>query len=223
MASFVIGDVHGCVKTLEKLLFSVCKITPDDTVYLLGDYIDRGPWIRETVEFIIDLRKSHNVKAIRGNHEQMMMNAFNSKLNLKQWFRNGGKETLDSFEVLHPGYMEDKFLDFFYGLPFYIELKDFFIVHAGFNFNDSNPLTDYFSMLWMRSDDYIGERIKYKKIIVGHTPTSLDNIKNSLTAHKIMLDGGCVYQGRVRGLGYLPALELDSMELLWKRNIDYDD
>jgi serine/threonine protein phosphatase 1 len=40
--TFVVGDVHGCSKTFNRLL-DVIGLEPTDTLYLLGDYIDRGP------------------------------------------------------------------------------------------------------------------------------------------------------------------------------------
>lgn len=40
---FAVGDIHGYCKTLRKLLEEVLLLKPDDTLYLLGDYIDRGP------------------------------------------------------------------------------------------------------------------------------------------------------------------------------------
>ena len=54
---FVVGDIHGCFHTLKYLLFESCKITINDRIIFLGDYIDRGPYIPETIELIISLIK----------------------------------------------------------------------------------------------------------------------------------------------------------------------
>ncbi len=53
---FVIGDIHGCIKTLETLLFDKCRITTGDNLCFVGDYIDRGPNPRAVLDLIIELK-----------------------------------------------------------------------------------------------------------------------------------------------------------------------
>ena len=53
--NLVIGDIHGCLKTFHKLIFDLLKIKKSDFVYLLGDYIDRGPNSKGVVDTILDL------------------------------------------------------------------------------------------------------------------------------------------------------------------------
>ena len=40
---WIIPDIHGCAKTLKVLLENMLKVTKNDELYFLGDYIDRGP------------------------------------------------------------------------------------------------------------------------------------------------------------------------------------
>lgn len=221
--TFVIGDVHGCPKTLEQLLFNVCNIEIGDKLIFIGDLIDRGPDSKSVLDIILNLIDSkYEVILIRGNHEQMMINALDHSNAMKSWFRNGGKSTLDSFDAFHPGFIEDKYIELILGTRFFYETEKFVIVHAGLNFNIANPLTDKDKMISSRIDYCDSSKIGGRKLIIGHTPFDLDKIKLSLGTDLIRLDGGCVYFRSIQGLGYLAALELDSMELFYLQNIDFD-
>ena len=218
---FVIGDVHGCSKTFTTLLDDVCKINKSDAVYLLGDYIDRGPGSKGVVDKILEMQSSgYDVKAIRGNHEEMLLGALRSTDMFLAWQHNGCEATLKSFGVKGPKALDQKYIDFFEHLPYYYLLDDYIIVHGGLNFNIDDPLEDTYSMVWERNKELEPGKIGGRKMIVGHTPVPLQDVRSSLDSGKIMLDGGCVYHGRYYGIGYLCALELNSMELLYQENIE---
>ena len=53
----VIGDIHGCCRTLEALLRKIGYIPEEDRIIFVGDYIDRGPHIRETLDLLIRLQE----------------------------------------------------------------------------------------------------------------------------------------------------------------------
>ena len=220
--TFIIGDVHGCPKTLEGLISTFENLNQKDRIIFLGDLIDRGPDSKSVLDIILSLKDNGNeVIILRGNHEQMMLNAMDNSKAMKDWFRNGGKATLDSFDVYHPGFIDDKYIDLLIQSRFYVQTDEFVIVHAGLNFNIDNPLKDTDKMISMRIDNCSKEKIGNRRIIVGHTPFNLEKIKLSLTNDIIRLDGGCVYYKQVQGLGFLVALELNSMELYYLQNIDF--
>ena len=54
MSRFAISDIHGCAKTFEALLEQIA-LTKDDTLFLLGDLIDRGPGSKEVVDKVLQL------------------------------------------------------------------------------------------------------------------------------------------------------------------------
>ena len=57
MATLAIGDIHGNVNALDDLLTQIEReLTPADTVWFLGDYIDRGPSSKACVERLLDFR-----------------------------------------------------------------------------------------------------------------------------------------------------------------------
>lgn len=221
---FVIGDIHGCSKTFKKLLKDILAVTKDDSIYLLGDYIDRGPNSKKVVDRILKMqKKGYKVFPIRGNHELLLIDAANFIQNHLTWFQNGAKATLQSFDINYAHEFKPKYLDFFTNLPYYYELDNFIIVHGGLNFSIDNPLEDKESMVWIRDDKVDLSKTGGKRLICGHTPSPVDKIQKSLKKDRILLDGGCVYYGRHPGLGYLIALELNTMELFFQRNIDYNN
>ena len=75
-------------------------------------------------------------------------------------------------------------------------------------------------MVWIRNDSVDRDKIGGKKLIVGHTPVPLEMIRKSIDSDKIMLDGGCVYYGRFKNLGYLCALELTETILFEQVNFE---
>ena len=79
--NYAISDIHGCYKTLQVLFQQLESISIDNKYYFLGDYIDRGPDSRKVLDFLMKLRnKNKDVVILRGNHEQMMLDNYNTSL-----------------------------------------------------------------------------------------------------------------------------------------------
>lgn len=217
---FAIPDIHGCALTFRRLVEEVIRLDKGDSLYLLGDMIDRGPRSREVVDTIRRLQaEGYAVHPLRGNHEDMLVRSCVDRNNFHLWMLNGGRATLDSFGIEDACELPSHYRAFFEELPFYIELDDFILVHAGLNFQAVDPLLDTEAMLWTRSSEVKRERIKGKRVICGHTPQSREAIRRSLSGNRITLDNGCVYAGEPE-LGNLTALELNSMTLYFQENID---
>jgi serine/threonine protein phosphatase 1 len=95
---FVIGDVHGCVDELERLLDGVAP-TADDSLCFLGDYVDRGPNPRGVIERLIRLQaEGPQCIFLKGNHEDMFL-AFLGRPGRHgdAFLWNGGNATLASY------------------------------------------------------------------------------------------------------------------------------
>ena len=69
---YAIGDIHGMRSELEKLVGSL-PLLSDDHLIFIGDYVDRGPDPRGTVDFLIELRKRQKCTFLMGNHEAMFL------------------------------------------------------------------------------------------------------------------------------------------------------
>lgn len=226
-----IGDIHGCHKTLKKLTEEKLKITPSDNLYLVGDYIDRGPASQQVLDYLIELKwQSYNIFPIRGNHEEMFLKAISDDRYIHAWYNNGAEETLKSFDIPENLLFEydgiklipEKYIHFISNLPYFLELDDYIIVHAGLNFNLNDPFEDKESMLWMRSVDYNAKKAGNKKIIHGHTPMPSVSIASDLRDKQnkvINIDSGCAYKD-LPGYGKLLAYDMDSGEVFIEENAE---
>jgi serine/threonine protein phosphatase 1 len=217
---FVIPDIQGCARTFRALLEDVIRLNPWDSLYLLGDYIDRGPRSRELLDIILKLRKKgFSVHALRGNHEEMLLNSDNSPSDFHLWLENGGRQTLDSFGVERTAEIPSHYVTLLAQLPYFILLEDFVLVHACLNFELADPFIDREAMLWSRNCEVDTWLLGNRRLINGHLPVPRETLLQSLSASRITLDNGCVYKGRT-GLGSLAALELNSMNVFFQENID---
>src|SRR5262245_4167287 len=96
MRVLAIGDIHGCSRALETLLAAV-QLRPDDLLITLGDYVDRGPDSHGVVEQLLALHQTGRLMPLRGNHDEMMLNARNSSDERGYWVACGGRSTLASY------------------------------------------------------------------------------------------------------------------------------
>jgi serine/threonine protein phosphatase 1 len=220
--TLVIGDIHGCFLTLEKLVKDKIILQKEDQLYLLGDYVDRGPRCKEVIDYIMHLIASgYQVFPLLGNHEFQMLNSVISNVEFLAWQLNGGQKTLDSFGIKTIDMLDIKYMHFFRNLEYYYLTDDYVLVHGGINFEAEKPMEDKEKMLWIRNEHVDRRVLEGRRLIVGHTPLPLDIIISTLRTDKIMLDGGCVYSNRRADLGYLVAFQLENMKLFSQKNIDY--
>ena len=90
----VIGDVHGCIVQLEKLL---SEVPQDHRIILVGDYVDRGEHSAEVLRLI---SARPDLTCLMGNHEEMLLRFLQDpKGQGPRWLRYGGLQTLASFGV----------------------------------------------------------------------------------------------------------------------------
>lgn len=236
MKTWVIPDVHGCLKTLRYLVETMIMPSRGDSLILLGDMIDRGPDSKGVLDYVMAFpKKGVKVTALCGNHEEAMVKAFDEVMenklwqklgfpprSVKEWKAFGGDTTIESFGVQNIGDIPIGYINWLRDLPLYLKNEKFLIVHAGFNFKKEDIFSDTHAMKWIREFDIIPQKLDGRRIIHGHVPVTLDfifMIYKSKTYQFIDLDNGVYMQGRP-GYGNLLALELNSMELLVQPNLD---
>ncbi|MEO6869716.1 MAG: metallophosphoesterase [Ginsengibacter sp.] len=206
--TFAIGDIHGCSKTFKKLLLDKIKIDQSDAIYCVGDYIDRGPDSKGVIDFILHLRsEGYQIHTLRGNHEQMLLDSISEEFDTDIWLKNGGTDTLRSFELQSLNELPGNYLSFFGETKYYFKIKDYIIVHAGLNFKKKDILADKDAMLWIRDFKPLQPALKDLTLIHGHTPKSLHYILNQ-SGNCLDIDGGCVYI-KIKDRGKLVAFNLD--------------
>jgi len=227
----VVGDIHGCIRTFRMLVEEKIKLKKTDTLFLTGDYIDRGPDSKAVTDYIMRLRKeSYEVVALMGNHEYLLLHAMESWEYFKLWMLNSGGTTLHDFGIdteNHAGpeaisRIPAPYLDFFRDLRYFAETPGFFITHGCFEGRTENPLEDVSSMIWRRIESYNETFLCGRKLIHGHIPMPVEEIRRRVDdpASLILnLDAGCVYVNKP-GLGYLAALDLDSLNLFALKNCE---
>lgn len=236
MASrWIIPDIHGCSTTLKCLLENQLRISKHDSIYFLGDYIDRGPDGKGVLDYLMQLEKEeYEVHFIKGNHEEMCVKAYEADqkkkwfggkhIEQKSWEAVGATQTLESFGVKHPREIPKEYIDWMNACVPYIELEDYILVHAGMNFNIANPFEDEHSMMWTRNFKVNYEKSHGKKIIHGHIPVDFSFmqliIDNNEPYDFIALDNG-VFCTDKPGMGNLMAFNPDTKELVAMSNLDY--
>ena len=217
-----ISDTHGCGDTLEKLLTDQIALSQEDTLYLLGDFIDSGPKSKKVIDLIINYQDNGwPVYCLRGNHEELMLKALHNASYHDLWAgANGGSTTLRSFDANTVLEIPEFYLRFFQNLDYYFSLPDYLLVHAGFNFKAPDPFQDYESMVWIRNFPVDPEQTHNRRIIHGHTPIPFRYIKQAIQEGDphINIDNGCAYPKE--GLQGLVALDLDNWTLWRQPNVE---
>lgn len=218
---FAVSDIHGCLRTFNDLLTKI-NLTPEDTLFILGDYIDRGPDSKGVIDRIWELEKQgFNLHCLRGNHEQMMTVTQYFPDKASHWLRNGGQATLDSFPG---GQIPTKYYRWVDELPYYFTTEGCILVHAGLNFAKDDPLSDHESMIWLRYwyEDIDHAWLDGRIIVHGHTPTERPTLeRNLLRSDKVPavnIDGGCVYDKK--DLGWLIAFDMDKREYIFQESTE---
>ena len=219
----VVGDIHGCSRTFHHLVGEVIKLTRKDTLILLGDYINKGPDSKGVLDFIIKLKRDgFEVIAMKGNHEELLMNAINNDdKSLEEWMEKGGDKTLESFGVNSIMEIPEEYTKLISRMGYYLEMDEAYIVHAGFNFKLEDPFADKESMLNIRDFKADAKFLDGKKLIHGHTPIKIDEVKQQLMNNDVLIniDSGCVYSDKP-GKGFLIAIELGSWKIYETKNSD---
>jgi len=221
---YAIGDVHGCCLTLRTMVEDLLRLEPDDTLFLLGDFIDRGPDSKGVLDYLLQLirDRAYDIRPLMGNHEELCLKAAGGDSFARSiWYDNGGWGTLKGFGVDRPEDIPKIYLDFMAAMPPVLVEPDYVFVHAGLDFTTIDPIRDSSSqvMLWSRSERVQPKNISGRTLLCGHTKTPFFAIRESLARTVICLDNGCYDKGHI-GYGSLVALNLDTRELLVKENCD---
>ena len=235
MATWVVGDIHGCFDDFMKIL-NHKEVKKNDNFILIGDIIDRGPDSYKMLKWAMEnVTDDGKYQMILGNHEDNIIHEYinalifygkNSDIShlycmygFEIYMHEAGFERLSSIKPI---------IDWFGSLPLYKKVsvntnsikQDYIIAHAWYNKNrDRNTL------LWDRdidkndflTNDY--EPINKEILIHGHTPTISirECIKEPVNQvlfreHSINIDCGAVFS---QYGGNLAAIRLEDKKTIY--------
>ena len=120
MATFAIGDIQGCFGSLQRLLERCGFDSAQDTLWLVGDLVNRGPRSLETLRFLRNLGPA--VITVLGNHDL-------SLLMVAEGFGKRGKG--DTFDEILEAPDREVLLDWLRHKPLCHVAGNFCLVHAG--------------------------------------------------------------------------------------------
>ncbi len=98
-ALWAVGDVHGRMDLYDRLERIIRSQTPEATIVLLGDLIDRGPGSRRMLERVLTPDARLQRLTILGNHEDMALRFLDHPESAERWLDHGGTEALADWGI----------------------------------------------------------------------------------------------------------------------------
>ena len=225
---YVLSDIHGHEERFHALLKQI-DLQAEDTLFVLGDVIDRHPW---GLRILRELMAMPNAKLILGNHEYMMLRALGHPVDRNiddgfaraHWYRNGGGVTHRHWKFLRKT-VRREIIEYLSALPLNRDIevagKRYKLVHAApealWETNeDRRYLTPTHFAVWRRLEADAPLPEGYT-LIFGHTPTCHFREGAPMEVwygeNRIGIDCGCGYPGT--GLGRLACLRLEDGKVFY--------
>ena len=195
----VIGDVHGCVRELEKLLKKI-KPKKKDRILFLGDLINRGP----DSKAVIKLARDINASSLIGNHEYRLL----------QYYHTLNSSSLKDYELDTLEKLDAKDWNYLSSMVLWQEIppKKLVFVHGGFL--PHIPWRKQSAAIVTHIQEVDKEGIPRKRnevssgkswanlwkqkpfVVYGHTPRA----KVYRRKYSLGIDTGCVWGGKLTAL-----------------------
>jgi len=219
----VIGDIHGGLKAINQV-FERAKVTTDDTLIFLGDYVDGWSESPKVLDFLIALNTKNNCVFIRGNHDDLLLNWLSESRDNLEWYKHGGESTVLAYANISV-VKKQIHIEFLKSLQnYYLDEQNRLFIHAGFT-NINGIRYEFFPKLfyWDRTlwetalslDESIPKNslfyprrlTLYDEIYIGHTPVT--RIGKTIPIQKACvwnIDTGAAFNGA------LTILDIDTKE-----------
>lgn len=209
---YAIGDIHGMHDKLVALLEKL-PLREDDRLLFIGDYVDRGPEPRKTVDLLLRVRERYRCTFLMGNHESMFLSFLGWKgpayFGGEAFLVNGGESTLASY-----GYFEDPrafelpadHVEFYRALRLWHVEGLYAFVHAGVS-RSALTLSDVRyalsredprQLLWERYTMELPHELACT-FVYGHTPRADLQVRWNVP-YSIGIDTGCCFGGPLTAL-----------------------
>ncbi|MBN9457538.1 MAG: serine/threonine protein phosphatase [Bosea sp.] len=206
--TYAIGDVHG----RSDLLQTVITFCEEDAarrggmprIIFLGDIVDRGRDAKGCLEIVGRALADHPASIfLRGNHDDWFLRFLeNDRRQLRTWFHDGGRETIDSYCDLdiddaqrfivsrHPGH-----LDLLRRSVFMVEDGPLLFVHAGVRPGVALGSQSPDDLMWIR-EPFLDHHGRLPRVIV-HGHSVMNPPRPVVTENRISLDTGACWTGRL--------------------------
>lgn len=190
----IVGDIHGCFFEFLELLKKVDYNPKKHHLILLGDLINRGPYSFKVLQWV----RERDIEVITGNHERGFLKALERGLPLNPIFRELADRIAEDLK---------DWTDWISRWPYFIEEKDFILVHGGLVPGEHPSSSDPRRLAYIRTWDgkdlggeedtpwyefYKGEKL----VVYGHWAKQGLKIRHNT----IGLDSGCVYGRQLSAL-----------------------
>jgi serine/threonine protein phosphatase 1 len=195
---FAIGDIHGEMDRLERLMARLPYDEKRDVLIFLGDYINRGPRSSDVISYLIDLKtRARNVVTLLGNHEYELLKyaGHQEDFSLRLLRYMGIEETLKSYRrsaawrLSDLSFMPREHRRFLEELSPYSQLGDYLFVHAGLEPGKSLVENKVERMVNIRGGFLASDETWEGIVVFGHTPFETPLV----TSTKIGIDTGATY------------------------------
>jgi serine/threonine protein phosphatase 1 len=230
---YVMSDIHGNARRFRSIMEQI-NLQADDTLYVLGDVIDRFP---DGIRILRSLMRMGNAHLLLGNHEHMMMTAIDNPKDtrtLELWYRNGGRVTHDYIKHLRKSIRAEIF-DYLKALPLNVDITvndtAYKLVHGapvemfethGWRYSNKTEFAVWYRWRGTESvpDGYT--------MIFGHTPTEYYQsdypLKIWFDENRIGIDCGSGYaeapQSEYAFQGRLACLRLNDMQEFYSKETE---
>ena len=223
---YAVGDIHGCAELLSALLRAIARDAADlapaqpPALVFIGDYVDRGDDSRGVIDQVIALQGgAFEVRALKGNHEEMLLAFLQDAGAGPTWAQFGGLKTLASYGVAPPAMRSQGeaweaarqalgaalpagHRAFLANLELWASFGDHVFVHAGVRSGTPIERQRERDLLWIR-DAFLRSKAPFPAIVVhGHTPQD----EPTLGPRRIGIDTGAY------ATGVLTAVRLQGAE-----------
>lgn len=230
---FVIGDVHGRLDLLERILEQI-DVTigdfdmSDPMLVFVGDLVDRGPASAGVLARVHELTTEfpNNVACLLGNHEQMMLDFLDAPVARQaRWLRSGGAQTCESFGLVvpsDPGLVDqaetlardlkdaagEDLVNWMRQLPLQVRSGTVYLVHAAID--PGRPLEDQSArvLIWGHPEFLKHERSDGYWVVHGHTVAE----EPVFAEGRIGVDTGAWKTGCLTSAVILPSGEVDFLQ-----------
>ncbi|MBR0717259.1 metallophosphoesterase family protein [Bradyrhizobium liaoningense] len=209
---YAMSDIHGCAHLLEQMLrvidADLINSRPPYAIEVfMGDFIDRGPDTRSTLDLLVERSRRGNAIFLKGNHEAILVDVMEDPSRFDDWLRVGGAQTLMSYGLAPDSQKDDpaallrrllqvmptEHVEFLDNLRLSFTCGDFFFVHAGVRPGVPLAKQQEADLLWIRDEFLQCEKDFGKYVVHGHTPVRAAE----LLANRANIDTGAYATGNL--------------------------